>query len=217
MAVFFVHDPARGIVTPLDRRYHLRDIPPTSELTATNAIHDKLSDDSAADTYESLGKKHRAAKQAYAQASSHASLRLGKVREVMSAPVISVTRSQHLSDAWHMMQRHDIRHLAIVDEAGRLCGMLSEQVLLPDLMTHTLGNDTNEEESVVRNPPLSHYCQHRVLSTGPETDLVALAEAMLEQGLDGMPVTENGQLVGMVTDSDILKVILKSRPLDVQA
>lgn len=213
MAVFFVHDPARGIVTPLDRRYHLRDIPPTSELTETNAIHDKLSDDTSAESYQSLGKKHRAAKQAYAQTSSHASLRLGKVREVMSAPVISIARTQRLADAWQMMQRHDIRHLAIVDDTGRLCGMLSEQLLLPDLMGHALEREGEQRH----NPELSHYCQHRVLSTGPETDLVALAEAMLEQGLDGMPVSENGKLVGMVTDSDILKVILKSRPLDVQA
>ncbi len=213
MAVFFVHDPARGIVTPLDKRYHLRDIPPTSELTETNAIHDKLSEDYPNASHEPLGRKHRAAKQAYAQTLSQAPLKLGKVRDVMSSPVITIGRDQTLAQAWELMQRHEIRHLAVVDRQSQLCGMLSEQVLLPDLMDRVLAADAASPQ----NPPLSEYCRHRVLSTSPQTELTELAEAMLEQGLDGMPVTDQGKLVGMVTDTDVLKVILKSCPLDMQA
>ncbi|MDX1450960.1 MAG: CBS domain-containing protein [Oleiphilaceae bacterium] len=213
MAVFFVHDPAKGIVTPLDKRYFQRDIPPTSALTAAAPAHRKVSNEDATDTYTSLGSKHRAAKQAYAQTLRQSPLKLGKVRDVMSSPVITVSSEEHLSDAWALMQRHEIRHLAIIDPHGHLCGMLSEQVLLPDLMTRTL----NPEADEANNPQLKTYCQYRLLSTSPDTELVELAEAMLEQGLDGMPVTEQGKLVGMVTDSDILKVILKSRPVDLQA
>jgi len=69
--------------------------------------------------------------------------------------------------------------------------------------------------------PLKVFCQDTMLSTHPDTLISDLARALLEYGLDSIAVTNNEQgqetLVGIVTYSDILKIILKSKVLGVQA
>ena len=57
--------------------------------------------------------------------------------------------------------------------------------------------------------PLSEFCTQHLLSTHPETELSDLGPAMLEYGLDAVAVSENGKITGIVTKSDLFKVILK--------
>ena len=44
-----------------------------------------------------------------------------------------------------------------------------------------------------------------VVSVGPDTDLNEVARTMLERKIGGLPVVEDGRLVGIITESDIFK------------
>ncbi len=216
MAVFFVHEPGRGIVTPLDKRFRIRDIPPTSELEEINRIHPKIQSDLPPNSDQRQGSgtqqttlNQDEAREAYTQTQAQSALRLGRVSQYMSRSVITIGQQASLSDAWELMERHGIRHLVIVDAMAQLCGMLSEKKILTYLM--------QTPEQTVDNIPMDAFCEPQVLSTGVETDMVDLAQAMMERDLDGIPVTDQGKLVGIVTRSDVMKVILKSTPFDAQA
>jgi len=219
MAVFFVHDVGSGLVTPLDRKFRVRDIPPTDELNETPRIHDKKSSDAreyqSPDQKESLSK--RPAQQAaeyYRQAQDKSFIGLGRVKDIMSSPILSIQQDRSLSDAWLIMEKYEIHHLAIVNNENAYCGMLSEKKIVPFLMANSGGT---AEESLPENTPLSVFCQESLLSTHPDTPISALGPALLEYGLDGIAVTNNGELAGMVTYSDIMKIILKTQTLKVQA
>ena len=56
------------------------------------------------------------------------------VREVMSSPVATVTDDTSLAEAVAIMRARHIRHLAIVDDAGELAGMLALRYLLYEVM-----------------------------------------------------------------------------------
>lgn len=221
MSVFYVHDASRGIITPLDRKFHTRSIEPTEQLSNIQASHQDFSSlvsDNLipGQSRPPVSQKHQQASQAY-QANDSSDeehpkdngLNLGVVEDIMSSPVLSATTAQNLNEAWKLMQRYEIHHLAITDEQQDYCGLISEKSILPHLMiSHANGPE---------NTKLSSFCQQSVLSTHPTTQVKDLAIVMLEYGLDGVAVTEQGKLKGIVTYSDILKVMLKQQSLHTQA
>lgn len=200
MPVFFVHDPAQGIVTPLDRKYRVRDIPPTSELTEINRIHPKIE--------SSLPDQQRSPAQAY-EDNADKFQGLGRVVDFMSHPVLSIEQSKSLNQAWLEMSKYEIHHLVIVDADNALVGMLTESAILNVKMK----SDAVSDEQV----PLSIFSQSEVLSTSPDTPIADLAVGLLELGLSGVPVTDNGVVVGMITRSDVLKVFLTQQSLNTNA
>ena len=217
MAVFFVHDPGVGIITPLDKKYSVRGIPPTDQLSDIQPVHRKT--ESNSDDYpkplnpdgqaKRLSPTQRNAAQHYQEANRQHELQLGQVKDIMSSPVLAANLDQTLADAWKLMQKYEIHHLPIEDRYHNLCGMLSEKTVLPYLMSD--GAQRPE------NTPLDVFCTKTLLSTSPDTLVNELAQALLEHGLDGIAVTENGRLIGIVTYSDILKVVLKAQAFDIEA
>ncbi len=210
MPVFFIHDPAKGIVTPLDRRFNIRDIPPATELTPSAGIHPTTDGDGKQEQPPARRAAiNREATQAYAETKEAAPEELGVVRDIMTHPVLSISIDKNLAEAWELMKRYEIHHLVVVNEQHKLCGMLSTDTMLEYLME----TDPRPASEI----DIADLCGKKVLSTSPDTGITEFAIAMLERGLDGVPVTEHSKLVGIVTYADVLKVILQQRHLAINA
>lgn len=217
MPVFFVHDAAKGIITPLDKKFRLRDVREAEQLSETPAIHSKIQSNVKEYASQSTSDENKhgsdaaslnqSAGRSYQQVQND--ILPGRVKDIMSQPALTVSRESSLAEAWLILQKYEIHHLAIVDQNKRLCGMLSEKTLPVYLMSQ---NVKAPDET-----PLAVFCDKTVLSTSTETPIDELAQALLEYGLDGVPVTENGNLVGIVTRSDILKTLLRTRAFEVIA
>ena len=221
MPVFYIHNAGQDIVKPLSRKFRVREISPTDELNETQAIHSKKESDfseylakkgqkTSQDEKSSPEPTNQQASQLYRETQAGNQLKLGVVRDIMSSPVLTITKSQTLGEAWSMMQKYEIHHLAITDSDGTFCGMLSEKTILPYLME--IPSQTPPEEL-----PLDIFCAQSLVSTSPDTLIKDLVPALLEYGLDGIAVTENGLLSGIATYSDILKVVLKMQAFEINA
>lgn len=215
MSVFFVHDVGRGIVSPLDRKFHVREIPPTEEIQATQRIHEKR--ESNPEEYRqaqnpSAPQKNKKASEAvssYQQNQTHTTQHYGYVRDFMSHPVLTISNEKSLYDAWKVMEKYEIHHLIILDQQQRYCGLLSEKKIVPLLM--------RDERASSKAIPLSTFCNEPLLSTHPNTSINDLAPALLEFGLDGIAVYDNQTVVGIITYPDILKTILKAQNVRIDA
>ena len=116
-----------------------------------------------------------------------------------------------LRAAWEIMKRERIRHIPIV-RAGALFGMLSDRDVL---VRGTLSKDGKLEvpEGIVSGeamtPPPLHTCE-------PTTDVVDLARLMTEEKIDAVPVVRGLRLVGLVTSTDLMQLLIRqdeARPL----
>jgi len=219
MPLFYIHNAGQEPVKPLSRKFRVREISPTDELAKTQAIHPKEETDFSDVLADAKQEKHsvqqehpnqQQAAQAYRNTQTENQLNLGQVKDIMSKPVLTIKKSQTLGEAWNMMQKYEIHHLAIVDADDALCGMLSEKIILPHLMRA-------DTEIQTENISLAVFCTQPLLATSPETLIKDLVPALLEYGLDGIAVTENGFLSGIATYSDILKVVLKMQAFSVDA
>lgn len=121
----------------------------------------------------------------------------------MTRDVIVVPPELTLATAWRVMTREHIRHLPVV-RAGALVGMLSDRDVLA---RGTIANDGK-----VKVEP--HIVVGEAMTPTPletceiSADIGDLARVMTEKKIDAVPVVKGLRLVGLVTSSDLLELLL---------
>ncbi|MNY36034.1 inosine 5'-monophosphate dehydrogenase [compost metagenome] len=130
--------------------------------------------------------------------------RVGTVRcqEVMSRDLV-VTAPQALAmEAWHLLSHHQIKALPVVDEGDKLVGIIT----LHDLMIDRVGRQprARAELEQLTVADLMTREVHKARRYQPLYDLV---EAFSDGGLHHMPVVEGDQLVGIITQSDMVAAL----------
>ena len=116
------------------------------------------------------------------------------VRNRMSRPALTVRQDAEFQKALALMQEKKLRRLPVVDDDGRLVGIVVERDLLVAAMRY-LQSRVEIGDIMTRN----------VVTVSPDADLVDVARTMLERKIGGLPVVEDGRLVGIVTESDIFR------------
>jgi acetoin utilization protein AcuB len=129
------------------------------------------------------------------------------VRDHMTSPASSISKDARLLDAALMLRSTGFRHLPIVDGA-RLVGIITDRDIhrfAPSL----LGRITQEEyNAIFENTPLERVMTRDPLTVAPETPLRDAAALLQEKKLGCLPVVEDGRLIGIITVTDMLEVLL---------
>jgi CBS domain-containing membrane protein len=122
----------------------------------------------------------------------------------MTRDVIVVPPELALVTAWHLMIRERIRHLPVV-RSGALIGMLSDRDVLARGKRLADGNLHIDSEILVgaAMTPLP-------LDTCEATDdITELARTMIERRIEAVPVVRGLRLIGLVTSTDLLEVLVQ--------
>ncbi len=142
-----------------------------------------------------------------------------KARDVMVAPVITAKPSSSIKDVAEMMVEKRISGLPVVDDDGKLVGMISEG----DLM-HRVEARTERRRSwwlrliAADNVLASEYIQGHSRKVGdlmkpkpitatPETPVSDLAVLMERNAIKRVPIVHDGQLVGIVSRANLVQAI----------
>jgi CBS domain-containing membrane protein len=124
------------------------------------------------------------------------------VSDLMSAPVHSVALDERLADVHSLMRLVGIRHLAVVDGDGVLCGVISDR-------------DVNLAWSQGADTPVRVFMTRNLQWVSPETTAREAAARMLQDRIGCLPVVDRQRrLLGIVTGTDFL--LVAHRALTVQ-
>lgn len=124
------------------------------------------------------------------------------VKNIMSKKVVVIDKDQNIHDALKSMKKHKVSRLPVVNtnhnHQKELVGIITEK----DIASH-LGS------SKYGNLPPSHFHVSTVMTSTPVTidsdkSLGIAAQMMLENRIGGLPVVNDGELVGMITKSDFM-------------
>lgn len=129
-----------------------------------------------------------------------------KVRDLMSTKVFSLERNDKLSIADDLMQQKRIRHLPVLDDDAKVCGIVSQRDLFRGALLRALGYGSRAEDLVLDSVVVKEAMTEHVYTTTPETPIGEAARQMLEHKVGCLPVTEQGRLVGLLSESDILRL-----------
>ena len=125
-----------------------------------------------------------------------------RVQEVMSRDLILIEAQQPAMAAWQLLSHHQVKALPVVDEAGRLTGIITLHDLMIDraLQQPRGAADLAElrvADLMTRN--VSTACRYQ--------PLYGLVGAFSDGGLHHMPVVDGEQLVGILTQSDMVAAL----------
>jgi len=124
-----------------------------------------------------------------------------KVGGTMTAHVVQVPPEEAIRSAWSLMRNKMIRHL-IVTKGDLIKGMLSGRDLLAGITWDSAGLDGIPDQ-------VRHVMTAQVATIEIEASLADAAECMLNRKIGGLPVTDHGHLVGIITESDLLQALVK--------
>ena len=130
------------------------------------------------------------------------------VGERMTHPVITVGPDVPVMDALEMLRREHIRRAPVV-ENGKLVGIVSEN----DLRNASPGQATTlsvwEINYLVSKITVRKVMTKAVISTIEDTPIEEAARIMADHKIGGLPVLRDGKVVGIVTETDIFKIMLE--------
>ncbi|MEE1673100.1 CBS domain-containing protein [Agarivorans aestuarii] len=124
-----------------------------------------------------------------------------KVRDYMLMRPVCFTAKQPIAEVVHSLLEHKQLGAPVIDEQKHVIGWISEQDCLKSLLEATYHCETvSLVEDLMRSD---------VLSVGPETSILELAQSMLMQKPKMYPVIEQGKLLGLITREEVLAGIDK--------
>lgn len=119
------------------------------------------------------------------------------VREIMATDLVTVEPDATAQQAYRLMRDHRFRHLPVV-ASGRLVGILSDRDLRPVLVSPTLGRARVRE---LMNPD--------AITVAPDTRIEEAASLLVVKKIGCLPVVADGRPVGIVTETDLLAVLVE--------
>ncbi len=131
------------------------------------------------------------------------------VKNHMTSPVISISSDTNLSEAHKAMADNKVRRLPIV-ENGKLVGIVSLNDVLEAKPSAASSLSVWELNYLVANLKIKDIMCANVFSISPDATVGEAAKMMLEKKFSGIPVTENDKLIGIITESDIFRMLAGS-------
>ncbi len=129
------------------------------------------------------------------------------VRNWMSSPVITVTPKTTLTDARKITADHKIRALPVMD-GERLVGIVTQRGLIR-LDLSFLNEKAAEIEVALPEETVGDVMTRNPLTVDPEFTVPKAARIMLENKITALPVVDKGRLVGILTNTDVMRFLLE--------
>ncbi len=118
------------------------------------------------------------------------------VSDLMTRKLRTLGPDDGVEDALKLIEELFIRHVPIVDAENRLVGLVTQRDLLA------------WEHKNAPNGPLKGIMRANLVTASPDQTLRSAAELMIVNKYGCLPVVEQGKLVGIITETDFLKLAI---------
>lgn len=130
------------------------------------------------------------------------------IREIMTTEVTTVQETETMLDAAMIFTRSSLRHLPVMRDT-KLVGVLTERDVkrfTPGLLS---GVSSEQYNHLLESTPLTKVMTRDPVTLKPDQHVADAAEIFSTKRFGCLPVVDEGKLVGIVTTSDMLKLLAK--------
>jgi len=132
-----------------------------------------------------------------------------KVKDLMTNEVLTVSPDDDLDRVFVLFNFENIRHLPVM-EKGKLVGILSDRDLKKVLGPRKEVVKRKDGATVtISTRKVRTIMKRGVMTTGPEERAADAAAIMAKRKIGALPVVQKGQLVGIITATDILNAFVQ--------
>jgi CBS domain-containing protein len=130
-----------------------------------------------------------------------------KVQDIMTTGPITVPLDMPVLDARQLMVKHRIRHLLVTD-GRRLMGIVTDRDIRLNLPSPATSLSVWEVNYLLARLTVESVMTGSVIIVEPERDAIEAARIMLEHKIGALPVVDAGAMVGIVTETDVLRAFV---------
>jgi CBS domain-containing protein len=131
------------------------------------------------------------------------------VADAMTRKIVTVTAKDALEKLEEGMARLRFRHLPVVDDSGKLVGLLTHSDLRHAWSTF-LSDREADRNALIAQVPVGRIMQQTVVTVRPEDSLVEAGKLMWDAKIGCLPVVDDdGKLVGIITAADFIRITLR--------
>ena len=130
------------------------------------------------------------------------------VKRRMSQPVITVPPEMSVPECLKLMQREKIRRTPVVKN-GRLIGIVSDKDLLNAGPSDATSLSVWEISYLINKLKVESVMTKDVLTIREDMPIEEAARIMVDNKVGGLPVVKNGDVIGLITETDLFKLLLE--------
>ncbi len=127
-----------------------------------------------------------------------------RVRDVMSEKIVQISAGDTLSTVEDIMTLGGVRHMPVV-RAGKLVGVVSERDLLRASLSNLTEFGTEQRRAFLHVVEIERVMSSPPVVIGPDASVEDAALLMAERRIGCLPVVDGERLLGMITETDILR------------
>ena len=129
-----------------------------------------------------------------------------RVRDIMGTQLVTISASDRLSTVEDIMTLGHVRHMPVV-QAGQLVGVVSERDLLRASLSELSEHRNEERRAFMHMVEIERVMSTPPIVVEPEATIEEAALIMAEKKIGCLPVVEDEALIGMLTETDILRSV----------
>ena len=134
-----------------------------------------------------------------------------RVKELMSRVVMTVGTEDSCREALTRMRELKLRHLPVMDLRGKMAGMLTDRdlrhYLFDPAVMRRIG--MTPVDALLEAVSVREIMSAPVVSVEPEEEVETAVGLMRERKVGSLPVVKDGQVVGILTETDVLRRIVR--------
>jgi acetoin utilization protein AcuB len=131
------------------------------------------------------------------------------VRERMSRNPYTISADAPMEEALKRMRENSFRHLPVVDQSGQLVGIVSETDLLYASPTSAASLSIYEMQYLLSRLTVGQVMTKDVITVTEDTPVEDAASIMTDHKIGGLPVLRDGEIIGIITETDLFKLFLE--------
>ena len=131
------------------------------------------------------------------------------VGERMTKPAITIRPDTSMPDALDLMRKEHIRRLPVVDKRGQLVGIVTEADLLKASPSEATSLSIYEITYLLSKLPVERLMTRKVITVTEDMPLEEAARIMADNGIGGLPVMRNKEVVGIITETTLFRIFLE--------
>lgn len=131
------------------------------------------------------------------------------VRDVMQSKLVTVSPKTTLPQAMRLAAERRVRHLPVVED-GELVGIVSDRDLKQSMASPATSLEVHELNYLLNRLAVAEIMTKAVITIGPRSPVEEAARLMLQEKISALPVIDGGQLVGIITETDVLDLLVRA-------
>jgi acetoin utilization protein AcuB len=136
------------------------------------------------------------------------------VGRVMRTDLVTIPPETSLIQARDIIADKKIAHLLVVDNNGNLIGIVSDRDLKQSWASPATTLSQHELNYILSKLTVAAIMRKKIVTIPPDTTIERAARILQENRIGSLPVTDQGKLVGIITTTDVMEMLLQAIGID---